>query len=185
MGLNQKWTPPTRPFPWYSVEPPGPAPFSQATQLTIRALPQSVYIPMIVGGEGISNEKGQIQRPIRHDGSMTELHALVVYTPATHTRQVLAALGDAGAGRIGNYTHCSFVTPGTGRFIPQEGAAPFLGSPGGPEEVAEDRIEGGGGAPGPQDVVAALRAVHPYEEPAFMSWPVNGWGRSADSSHAG
>lgn len=116
---------------------------------------------------------------------MTELHALVVYTPATHTRQVLAALGEAGAGRIGNYTHCSFVAPGTGRFIPQEGADPFLGSPGEPEEVEEDRIECVVEEPVLQDVVAALRAVHPYEEPAFMSWPVNGWGRIADSSHAG
>ena len=50
---------------------------------------------------------------------MTELHALVAYTPATHTDLVLKAIGDAGAGRIGNYSHCSFVSPGTGEIIRQ------------------------------------------------------------------
>lgn len=106
---------------------------------------------------------------------MTELHALVIYSPATHTQQVLAAIGDAGAGRIGNYSHCSFVTPGTGRFTPQDGATPFLGRPGTAEQVAEDRIECVVAGPLLPGVVAALRGAHPYEEPAFMSWPVNGW----------
>jgi hypothetical protein len=106
---------------------------------------------------------------------MTQLHALVVYTPATHTGQVLAALGDAGAGRIGRYSHCSFVTPGTGRFTPQDGANPFLGEPGTSAEVAEDRIECVAEESVLAGVVAALRSAHPYEEPAFMSWPVSGW----------
>lgn len=106
---------------------------------------------------------------------MTELHALVIYSPATHTEQVLAAIGGAGAGRIGNYSHCSFTAPGTGRFTPQDGANPFLGRPGAPEEVAEDRIECVVAGPLLAGVVAALRDAHPYEEPAIMSWPVNGW----------
>jgi hypothetical protein len=54
-------------------------------------------------------------------------------------------------------------------------ASPFIGQAGTAEAVAEDRIEcvveeGLLGA-----VVAALRAAHPYEEPAFMTWPVEGW----------
>ena len=125
-----------------------------------------------------------ILKYLGHSGPMTELHALVVYSPTTHTGQVLAAIGNAGAGRIGNYSHCSFVTPGTGRFTPLEGAVPFLGKPGNPEEVAEDRIE----CVVPRQllpaVVAALRAAHPYEEPAFMSWPVDGWQQPADSNRA-
>lgn len=106
---------------------------------------------------------------------MAELHALVVYVPASHTREVLDAIGDAGAGRLGNYSHCSFVTPGTGRFTPQEGARPFLGRPGAPETVAEERIECVVDEQVLAAVVAALRAAHPYEEPAFMTWPVEGW----------
>ncbi|WP_411375450.1 hypothetical protein ACLH0K_03350 [Arthrobacter sp. MPF02] len=116
---------------------------------------------------------------------MTLLHALVVYSPTSHTADVLAAIGDAGAGRIGNYSHCSFVTPGTGRFIPGEGADPFVGEPGRAEEVAEDRIECVVEEHLLPAVVAALREAHPYEEPAFMSWAVQGWRHPADSSRAG
>ena len=106
---------------------------------------------------------------------MTQLHALVVYVPASHTDAVLAAIGDAGAGRIGNYSHCSFVTAGTGRFTAQMGATPFLGDVGRPSEVAEDRIECVVDTERLDAVVLALRTAHPYEEPAFMSWPVHGW----------
>ena len=106
---------------------------------------------------------------------MTQLHALVVYVPVSHAAAVLAAIGDAGAGRIGQYSHCSFVTAGTGRFTPLAGAAPFLGQVGSPTEVAEDRIECVVEAARLDAVVAALRTAHPYEEPAFMSWPVDGW----------
>jgi hypothetical protein len=105
---------------------------------------------------------------------MTERHALVVYTPATHTDLVLKAIGDAGAGRIGNYSHCSFVSPGIGSFTPRNGAEPFLGQVGRNEKVAEDRIECVVEEPLLAGVVAALRAAHPYEEPAFMSWQVQG-----------
>ena len=116
---------------------------------------------------------------------MTELHALVVYVPGTHTEKVLGAIGDAGAGRIGNYSHCSFVTSGTGRFTAHDGAAPDLGRVGAPEEVQEDRIECVVERPALPAVVAALRAAHPYEEPAFMSWRVEGWRPAeADSSRA-
>lgn len=106
---------------------------------------------------------------------MAELHALVVYVPASHTGQVLDAIGDAGAGRLGNYSHCSFVTAGTGRFTPQEGAQPYLGQPGSPEAVAEERIECIVEGRVLAAVVAALRTAHPYEEPAFMTWRVEGW----------
>ncbi|MFF1254095.1 hypothetical protein ACFVYC_16580 [Pseudarthrobacter sp. NPDC058329] len=116
---------------------------------------------------------------------MTELHALVVYVPGTHTEQVLKAIGDAGAGRIGNYSHCSFVASGVGRFTAHDGAAPYLGRVGAPEEVPEDRIECVVERHKLPAVVAALRAAHPYEEPTFMSWRVEGWSQSAaDSSHA-
>ena len=113
---------------------------------------------------------------------MTQLHNLVAYVPRTHTLAVLAAIGDAGAGRIGNYSHCSFVTAGTGHFTPREGATPFVGDLDRPAEVAEDRIECVVDAAVLDAVVLALRAAHPYEEPAFMSWPVDGWRGRSDTS---
>jgi hypothetical protein len=108
---------------------------------------------------------------------MTRLHALVVYVPETHAEALLTAIGDAGAGRIGNYSHCSFVAPGTGRFTPLAGAEPFLGTVGSRERVTELRVECVVEEGMLDAVVLALRAAHPYEEPAFMTWPVNGWRR--------
>ena len=106
---------------------------------------------------------------------MTRLHALVVYVPATHTGILLSALGAAGAGQIGDYSHCSFVTPGTGRFTPRPGASPFIGEVGKSATVDEDRIECVVEEELLDAVILAVRAAHPYEEPAFMSWPVDGW----------
>lgn len=105
---------------------------------------------------------------------MSPLHALVIYVPDSHAMAVLTAIGDAGAGRVGDYTHCSFTTPGTGRFTPLPGARPYIGQAGEPEEVSEVRIECVVEEDMLDAVVQGLRRAHPYEEPAFMSWPVNG-----------
>ncbi|WP_104174076.1 hypothetical protein [Arthrobacter sp. Y81] len=105
---------------------------------------------------------------------MTPLHALVTYVPADHAEAVLTALGDAGAGRIGNYSHCAFTAPGTGRFTPLTGSRPFIGAVGQGEQVPEVRIECVVEAGLLNAVVLALRSAHPYEEPALMSWEVNG-----------
>jgi hypothetical protein len=106
---------------------------------------------------------------------MTELHALVVYVPEDHVDTVLKAIGDAGAGRIGDYSHCAFTSPGTGRFTPLPGARPFIGDVGQAEHVPEVRVECVVAGDMLDGVVLALRGAHPYEEPAFMTWPVDGW----------
>jgi hypothetical protein len=77
------------------------------------------------------------------------------------------ALSDAGAGNIGDYSHCSFATAGTGQFMPLEGAHPAIGEIGRLERVAETRLEMVLPRGKRSAVVAALRASHPYEEPAF------------------
>src|SRR5881397_1888240 len=106
--------------------------------------------------------------------AMDQLHALVVYVPETHAEALLEAIGNAGAGKIGNYSHCSFTSPGVGRFTPLPGSAPFIGAVGTGEQVPEVRVECVVEADKLEGVVRALRSVHPYEEPAFMSWPVYG-----------
>jgi hypothetical protein len=111
------------------------------------------------------------------DEAMTQLHAMVAYVPESHAESLLQAIGEAGAGRIGNHSHCSFVAPGTGRFTPLDGAQPYIGSVGSGERVPEVRVECVVEEEMLDAVVLALRAAHPYEEPAFMTWPVNGWRR--------
>lgn len=81
--------------------------------------------------------------------------------------QVHAALSDAGAGNVGNYSHCSFATAGTGQFLPLDGAVPAIGEVGKLERVAETRLEMVLPRSRRRAVLAALRAAHPYEEPAF------------------
>lgn len=97
---------------------------------------------------------------------------LVVYVPITHSGAVLKALGEAGAGQIGNYSHCSFTTRGTGRFLGNEKAHPVIGQSGILESVEEDRIEVTVLKDGLERVVAAMKTVHPYEEIAFDIYPL-------------
>jgi dinuclear metal center YbgI/SA1388 family protein len=77
------------------------------------------------------------------------------------------ALSAAGAGTIGDYSHCSFATAGTGQFKPLAGANPTVGSVGKLERVAETKLEMILPRSRRAAVIAALRAAHPYEEPAF------------------
>jgi hypothetical protein len=80
---------------------------------------------------------------------------------------VRTALFDAGAGRIGDYEHCSWYTQGTGTFLGGEGTNPTLGEAGREQRVAELRLETVFPEEKQEDVIAALRRAHPYEEPAF------------------
>ncbi|ARR82766.1 MULTISPECIES: Nif3-like dinuclear metal center hexameric protein [Mycobacterium] len=91
----------------------------------------------------------------------------VVYVPNENAEAVQAAVFDAGAGHIGDYSHCSWTVTGIGQFLPHEGASPAVGSVGNVERVPEDRFEVVAPARARAAVLAALRAAHPYEEPAF------------------
>ncbi|MFL5297194.1 MAG: hypothetical protein ACJ798_12505 [Phenylobacterium sp.] len=103
---------------------------------------------------------------------MSKRYKLVVYVPETHADAVREAMGGAGAGRIGNYTHCTFTVRGTGRFRPEAGAKPAVGEVGGLEAVAEERIETVCEADVLRPVLDAIRQAHPYEEPATDVYPI-------------
>ena len=100
------------------------------------------------------------------DASPT-VNKIVTFAPHEDAGRIRDAMTAAGAGRIGDYDSCTFTVEGEGRFRPLDGATPAVGRVGEVEVVAESRIE----AVVPRDrrdaVVAALRAVHPYEEPAY------------------
>jgi hypothetical protein len=92
---------------------------------------------------------------------------LVVFVPESALDAVRDALFAAGAGRIGDYERCSWYTAGTGTFLGGETTDPSIGEAGREERVPELRLETVFPAERQPDVVAALRAAHPYEEPAF------------------
>ena len=92
---------------------------------------------------------------------------LIVTVPLTHGTIVREAIGNAGGGRLGKYSFCSFSTRGVGRFKPEAGAQPHIGKVGKIEEVEEERIEVTCDGALVKDVIAAIKKVHPYEEVAL------------------
>jgi dinuclear metal center YbgI/SA1388 family protein len=95
------------------------------------------------------------------------LDKLVVFVPTENATALIDALAAAGAGQIGEYERCAWTAEGTGTFRPLAGARPARGTVGAVETVAETRVEMVVPPARRGAVVAALRAAHPYEEPAF------------------
>lgn len=89
---------------------------------------------------------------------------IITFVPVKDAGKVRLAMGDAGAGVLGNYTHASFSVRGVGRFLPGEGAHPAIGEVGKMEEVEEERIEVICQKEKLKAVVEAIRKAHPYEE---------------------
>jgi len=99
--------------------------------------------------------------------NMKNLVKILVYVPVSHASNLRKALGEAGAGKLGNYDHCSFSSRGMGRFRPNEKAHPFIGKCHQLEEVEEEKIEMICERSKVKEVLAALKKNHPYETPAF------------------
>lgn len=106
------------------------------------------------------------------------LYKLAVYVPKTHIDNVRIALGNSGAGHLGNYKDCSFTTEGEGRFKPCEGANPYIGQEGALESVHEVKIE----TIVPQKildkVISSMIKAHPYEEVAYDLYKLENKGES-------
>jgi dinuclear metal center YbgI/SA1388 family protein len=92
---------------------------------------------------------------------------LVVYVPTPDAQPLVDALAAAGAGAMGDYDRCAWSVEGLGTFRPRVGAQPTIGRVGEIEQVVETRVEMVVPVRRRRAVVEALRATHPYEEPAF------------------
>ena len=96
----------------------------------------------------------------------------MVFVPESHADTVREAMGIAGAGKIGNYSFCSFSSKGIGRFKPGKGANPAIGKIGELELVEEERIEVICKRDNLKEIIAAIKKVHPYEEVALDVYPI-------------
>lgn len=103
----------------------------------------------------------------------TPLKKLVVFVPEENAEELRKALGDAGAGFIGNYSHCSFSINGEGRFLPGYGTNPHIGGAGKLETVNEQRVETIYPVSLEKQVLKAMFTTHPYEEVAYDIYPVD------------
>ncbi|WP_421863958.1 NGG1p interacting factor NIF3 [Motiliproteus sp.] len=93
---------------------------------------------------------------------------LEYYVPASHLETTQHAIFAAGAGRIGNYDSCCWVTQGLGQFRALDGADPFLGEIGQIEQEPEYKVELVLNEQVRDAVITALKQSHPYETPAYQ-----------------
>ncbi|MGI9278638.1 MAG: NGG1p interacting factor NIF3 [Endozoicomonas sp.] len=100
------------------------------------------------------------------------MHKLCFFVPESHLEAVKTAVFAAGAGRYENYDSCCWQTSGQGQFRPLEGSDPFLGKQGEVETVEEFKVEMICEGAYLEAAISALRSAHPYEEPAFETWPI-------------
>ncbi|MDR0414211.1 MAG: Nif3-like dinuclear metal center hexameric protein [Prevotellaceae bacterium] len=101
-----------------------------------------------------------------------QLVKIAVYAPSAHAEAVRQAMFAAGAGHIGQYGCCSFTTQGTGTFLAGEQATPFVGKRGVLHREPEEKVEVIAHESKVSSAVAAMRAVHPYEEVAYDLYPL-------------
>lgn len=97
---------------------------------------------------------------------------IITFVPLDNADAVRDALGNAGAGQIGEYSFCSYSVVGKGRFIPSDNANPHIGVSGVAEVVDEERIEVECDRSKAKVVIEAMKSAHPYEEVAFDIYPL-------------
>lgn len=107
------------------------------------------------------------------------LTKLVTFAPVAHAESIRLALFNAGAGNIGNYDFCSYNVAGEGTFRAGENTNPFTGERGRIHTEPEIRIEVIFPAFKHREVLSALLATHPYEEPAYDFYSLeNTWAQA-------
>ena len=94
---------------------------------------------------------------------------LSFYVPDSHLELVKKAIFEAGAGRIGNYQSCCWQVRGTGQFEPMAGADPHTGVIDELSQAEEWKVELVVADTEIVPVIEALKAAHPYEEPAYQA----------------
>jgi dinuclear metal center YbgI/SA1388 family protein len=152
----------------------------QALQAGIRIYAAHTNLDLAFGGvnDVLAEQLGLQETKVLRVSEEEELLKLVVFVPQGHEHNVRNALSAAGAGWIGNYSHCSFYTTGTGTFMPGAAANPYLGEQGKLEKVTEVRLETILPAHLSKRVVQAMLKAHPYEEVAYDLYPLVNKGRA-------
>lgn len=107
-----------------------------------------------------------------------KMFKLVTFVPGEAVDAVRDAMSEAGAGIIGNYTHCSFQSPGTGTFVPLSGAEPYTGKVGELAKEAEFRLEMLVPEDYLHDAITAMINAHPYEKVAYDVYPL--WNKGGE-----
>ncbi len=100
------------------------------------------------------------------------MYKLVFFVPKSDLESVKEAVFATGAGKLGNYSHCSWECLGMGQFLPLKGSKPTVGVQDKLEKVEEYRVEILCAKNHVKSAIYALKDKHPYEEPAFELYQV-------------
>ena len=95
------------------------------------------------------------------------LFHLTTYVPIAAKEELLTALHEAGAGNIGDYSHCSFSINGEGQFLPHENSSPNIGEKNSLNHVEESQLRLIIPKHAKNKVLKALSDTHPYETVAY------------------
>jgi dinuclear metal center YbgI/SA1388 family protein len=114
----------------------------------------------------IADKLNLINRRILQPKSLL-IQKLVVFVPFEYQEVLEKSLFEAGAGEMGNYAECSFISEGIGSFKPLEGANPQTGKIGERTIQKEAKLEVIFPIWKQSAILNAMRNAHPYEEVAF------------------
>src|SRR5690606_38875228 len=119
--------------------------------------------------DGLGRGERRVIQPAREHAQDVKI---VTFVPPSHAAAVRDAMFAAGAGEIGDYSHCSFSLPGRGTFKGEAGTDPYIGRPGELVSTEEIRLEIACRMARLPGAMAALKAAHPYEVPAIDVLPI-------------
>jgi dinuclear metal center YbgI/SA1388 family protein len=102
----------------------------------------------------------------------SEVCKLVVYVPTEYEERILNALFETKAGKIGEYSCCSFRSGGKGTFKPEARAKPFIGEVSKISHADEVRVETVVPKGDLAGVIEHVRKNHPYQRMAYDIYPL-------------
>jgi uncharacterized protein YbbK (DUF523 family) len=135
-----------------------------------RAAGNGVFAQMLLdAGIPVMTEEEYREKERPADFSYCKLE---IFIPETHLEPLRRALREVDAGHVGNYDCCLSYCPVTGCWRPLEGTSPYLGSVGELSREPELKVEVTVRAARVDETIAAIRRVHPYEEPVINAIPL-------------
>jgi len=175
--------------PWKAIrfDTPGGRRMEQLVQAGIGLYAAHTNLDQAIGGtnDTLAAKAGLHSHEVLLTIGEEKYVKLAVFVPKGHEDAVRTALAKAGAGHIGNYSHCTFQTPGTGTFLPLAGSNPFIGQQGKLEYAEELRLETIIPESGVRKAVQAMLGAHPYEEVAYDIYPLANPGRGRGHGRIG
>lgn len=158
-----------RPIKRFDLADPQNRMYSELLKNNITVFAAHTNLDNANGGmnDWLAEKMGLKETSILLPARQEQMFKLAVFVPQEAASEMRIALGNAGAGQIGNYDNCSYSLNGIGRFRPNDQAHPTIGENGKITEVKEEKVEVVFPARKKEAILKTMLAKHPYEEPAF------------------